>query len=305
MFQTLVKGFKSFTSLFSKLRFSLGSKLKTLLSKKEKDSSLFEALEKLFFEADFGGEMTMELVDQISSFIKKNPKSSTDEVFSFIRMELEKILTPSPSPAITTSPHIVLIVGTNGSGKTTTIAKLAHAYKKEGKKVMVAACDTFRAAATDQLDLWSKQIGVEIVKGQAKGDPSSVAFDAVAAAKARGTDILLIDTAGRLQTKTDLMHELEKVRRVCNKQCEGSPHTTYLVLDATIGQNAVDQVRTFHQFTPLDGIILTKLDGSAKGGVVVAIKKETNLDTKWVGLGEKKEDLVPFDSSQFIDALLK
>ncbi len=305
MFQTFLKGLQSFRSLFSKLSFHFGKKLKNLLSSKEKNEELFEEMERLFFEADFGGDLTMDLVDKIRNHLKKNPKLSNDKIMTFIHGELSSLLGPQEeNNQLEGAPHVILVVGTNGSGKTTSIAKLARLYHKQGKKVMVAACDTFRAAAIEQLEHWANKLGIEIIKGQAKGDPSAVAFDAVNAAKARNADILLIDTAGRLHTKTDLMHELEKIKRVCKKQQVDAPHETLLVLDATTGQNALDQTRIFHSFTPLTGIILTKLDGSAKGGIVCAIKKETSLDIKWVGLGEKEDDLAPFDAESFIKALL-
>lgn len=282
----------------------MGKKLKTLFAKKERNEELFEELERLFFEADFGGDLTMELVDKIREKMKKEPNLSSEEILGYIKEELTSILEESDTSKKWEKLHVILVVGTNGSGKTTSIAKLAKLYQKQGKKVMLAACDTFRAAAIEQLDLWAKKLGIEIIKGQAKGDPSAVAFDAVSAAKARDADVLIIDTAGRLHTKTDLMHELEKIRRVCKKQKEDAPHETLLVLDATTGQNALDQARIFHNYTPLTGIILTKLDGTAKGGIVCAIKKETSLDIKWVGLGEREDDMAPFDKKSFIDALL-
>jgi fused signal recognition particle receptor len=302
MFQTFVKSLKSFTNFFSKISFALGKKLKNLFSR-EKDDSFYEELEKLLFEADFGGDLTMQLVDKVRAYVKKHPDASSEQMITLLKNEVDTLLTPSEEKQPTTTPHVILVVGTNGSGKTTSIAKLARLYKKEGKKVLVAACDTFRAAATDQLDAWANRIGVDIIKGQAKGDPSAVAYDAIDAALSRKSDLLIIDTAGRLHTKTDLMQELEKIKRVCHKKIPEAPHETLLVLDATTGQNAMDQARIFHSFTPLTGIVLTKLDGTAKGGIVVAIKKETNLDIKWVGFGEKENDLSPFDKKAFINAL--
>jgi fused signal recognition particle receptor len=200
---------------------------------------------------------------------------------------------------------VMLIVGVNGSGKTTSLAKLAHLLHSAGKKVLIGAADTFRAAAIDQLELWAKRIGVDIVKHQSHSDPSAVAFDAISAAKARGAEAVLIDTAGRLHNKTDLMHELAKIRRVCDKVCPGAPHETLLVLDATTGQNAIDQANTFHQFTPLTGLILTKLDGTAKGGIVVAIQRQLGLPIKFIGTGEGIDDLQPFDPQQFVKALFE
>jgi fused signal recognition particle receptor len=198
---------------------------------------------------------------------------------------------------------VILVVGVNGSGKTTSIAKLAKNSKEAGQKVIVAAGDTFRAGAIDQLTHWADKIGVEIVKSKAGGDPSGVAYDALSAASARGADVVIIDTAGRLQNKTDLMHELEKIRRVCTKHIASAPHQTLLVLDATTGQNAIDQAEVFHKFTPLTGLILTKLDGSAKGGVVLAIYKKLSIPVQWIGVGEGENDLMPFDPKEYVEAL--
>jgi fused signal recognition particle receptor len=213
------------------------------------------------------------------------------------------LATPPKTHATTGHPLVFLIVGINGSGKTTSIAKLANLLKKEGKKVLLAAGDTFRAGAIDQLSLWAERLEVDIVKAQSGSDPSSVAFDALTAAKNRGCDVVLIDTAGRLQNKTDLMHELEKIRRVCNKVVPGSPHEIILVLDATIGQNAVEQAEVFHQFTPLTGILMAKLDGSAKGGVILPIYRELGIPIRWVGVGEQIDDLTPFNSSEYVSGL--
>ena len=274
------------------------------------DENAFNELEKIFYEADLGAAVAANLVEKIRQFSRKNREAGSEEILALVRKELLLMFTapnasaPVSAQSSTRIPHVVLIVGVNGSGKTTSLAKLASHYQSEGKKVLIAAGDTFRAAAIEQLETWAKRIDVDIIKAQPKSDPSAVAFDAIQAAIARKTDIVLIDTAGRLQTKTDLMQELAKVRRVCQKQIPEAPHETLLVLDATVGQNALDQARTFHQFAPITGIILTKLDGSAKGGIVLAITQQLRIPILWVGTGEGESDLAPFHAEDFVAALL-
>jgi len=286
--------FKFFKKLFS----PLSKKIRNLFSKGVDDAA-FDSLEQIFYEADLGAATSAELVDKIRAL----KTTDTDKILAFVKSELLKEFEETP-PISYSSPHVILLVGVNGSGKTTSLAKLAAHYVKMGKKVLVAAGDTFRAAAVDQLDTWAKRVGVDLVKSQPNSDPSGVVFDALAAAKARGSDIVLIDTAGRLQTKTDLMEELAKVKRVCQKQIPDAPHETLLVLDATIGQNALDQAQTFHKYTPITGIILTKLDGSAKGGIAVAIQKQQHIPIRWIGTGEDSLDLAPFEKVSYIEALL-
>jgi fused signal recognition particle receptor len=286
---------------FKKILSPFAKKIKALFSKPV-DGAAFEHLEQIFFEADLGAKMAAELTDKIRVLYKKKPEMTSDEILNFVKLELLKCIVPQTS--IQAKPLVILLVGVNGSGKTTSLAKLASHYVKEGKKVLIAAGDTFRAAAVDQLETWSKRVGVDFIRSQPNSDPSGVAFDAVAAGKARGIDVVLIDTAGRLQTKTELMHELAKVRRVCQKQIAAAPHETLLVIDATIGQNAIDQARTFHEYTPLTGIVLTKLDGSAKGGIAIAIQKELQIPIQWVGTGEGAEDLERFDAESYVSALL-
>ena len=286
---------------FKKIVSPFAKKIRALFSKAPDDET-FEHLEQIFYEADLGAEASAELVDKIRDLYKKNSKISTDEILAFVKKELLKGLISHK--IVYSTPHVVLLVGVNGSGKTTTLAKLASHYIKQGKKVLIAAGDTFRTAAVEQLETWSERVGAQFVKSQPNADPSGVAFDAIAAAKARGIDIVLIDTAGRLQTKTDLMHELAKIRRVCQKQIPDAPHETLFVVDATIGQNAIDQAKTFHEFTPISGIVLTKLDGSAKGGIAIAIQKQLEIPIQWVGLGEGAEDLAPFDPEEYVTELL-
>jgi fused signal recognition particle receptor len=298
----MLKFFKKLITPFSKIKSALGQKLRALFSRKL-DDSMFRELEQLFYEADLGASMAAELVEKLRLHAHKNP--NPDSFLAAVKEELMNVFPKIIDAKISTaSPHVILIVGVNGSGKTTSIAKLAHYYRAEGKSVLIAAGDTFRAAAIEQLETWGQRVGVPVIKSKPNGDPSAVAFDAIASAKAKSIDIVLIDTAGRLQTKTDLMQELAKVRRVCQKQIPDAPHETLLILDATVGQNALDAARVFHQFTPITGIVLTKLDGSAKGGIAVAIQKELKIPIRWIGLGEKESDLAFFDVEHYINALL-
>ena len=291
---------KKIISPFTKIKSKLGEKIRSLFSK-EIDEAAYAHLEQLLYEADLGPSIAGELTENLKKHLQKEPNQET--ILPFLKTQLLQFFVKE-EPIQIQSPHVILMIGVNGSGKTTSVAKLASFYKKQGKKVLIAAGDTFRAAAVEQLDTWAKKVNVEIIKSKAGSDPASLAFDALSAAKARGVDIVLIDTAGRLQNKTDLMQELAKIRRICQKQIEGSPHETLLVLDGTVGQNALDQARTFHQFTPITGIILTKLDGSAKGGIAVPIQRELHLPILWIGLGETEEDLIPFNPSHYLDALL-
>ncbi len=295
----MFKFFKKVKALFK----PLGAKIRALFGQPW-DEQTFEKLEQLLYESDLGSKTAAVFTQEIRSFLRKNPKASTDEIIEEMRAYALKILkTPPKVDSSTGNPHVVLIVGVNGSGKTTSIAKLAKMFQNQGKSVLLAAGDTFRAAAIDQLGVWAERLGTDIVKAKPGSDPSAVAFDAISAAKARSTDVVLIDTAGRLQNKTDLMNELEKVGRVCKKVVPDSPHEVILVLDATIGQNALDQAKVFHQFTPLSGIFLAKLDGSAKGGIILAIYEELGIPVKWIGTGEKAEDCAPFDPEEYVKDL--
>lgn len=297
--------FKKIKNALTKTGSMLGSRLKALF-KSPLTEEAYENLEQILYEADIGSSVTEELIAGIKKFLVRHPQATPDEIMAQMEKQADEILSVPPKivPRVG-HPHVILIVGINGSGKTTSIAKLAAHYKAEGKKVLVAAGDTFRAGAVHQLEVWSERIGVEIVKALPGSDPSSVAFDALTAAKTRGIDIVLVDTAGRLQNKTDLMQELEKIRRVSIKVIDGAPHEVLLVLDATSGQNAVEQAKVFHQFTQLTGIILTKLDGSAKGGVVLPIYKELGVPIQWVGVGEKEGDLIPFEKKSYLSGLFE
>lgn len=293
--------FKKLISPFSKIKSLLGQKIRSLFSQTP-DESTFEKLEQLFYEADLGSSMAAELTAKLR--IQARKEHTADTLLHFVQQELLLLFTPITTPNYTETPHVILMVGVNGSGKTTSLAKLAAHFKKSGKSVLIAAGDTFRAAAVEQLEMWAKKLDIPLIKSQPGSDPSAVAFDAMTAAKARNIEIVLIDTAGRLQTKTDLMQELAKIRRVIQKQNPKAPQETLLVLDSTIGQNAIDQARIFHQFTPITGIVLTKLDGSSKGGIIVAIQKELKIPIVWVGLGEGENDLSPFKPKDYVNSLL-
>ena len=295
-------------SSYNKVKQALG---KTLLGQKIRalfggaiDEETLEHLEKLLYEADLGVQLSVELTGKIRNRLRQNPKLSGDELLHELRQEILQIITfDAQLPPTTDVPEIILIVGVNGNGKTTSVAKLAKRYKDSGKKVLVAAADTFRAAAMEQLATWAERLGIDIVRGAPNSDPAAVTFDAVSAAKARQMDVVLIDTAGRLHTKTPLMQELEKIKRSCRKFSPASPHETWLVIEASVGQNAIEQAATFNKFTPITGLILTKLDGSAKGGIVIAIQRQLKIPVKFIGVGEGVDDLEPFNAETFVQAL--
>lgn len=295
--------FSKIKKALAKTRDALSGRISSLF-KKPWDEATFEELERILYEADLGSECAIDLVDETKSYLKSNREAKIGDILAFLKEKSLEMLgsTPKVQPK-EGHPQVILVVGVNGSGKTTSIAKLAKQQQKEGKTVLLAAGDTFRAAAIEQLATWASRLGCDIIKSTPGGDPAAVAYDAVEAAKARGVDTVIIDTAGRLQNKTDLMKELEKVHRVIKKVIPEAPHETYLVLDATTGQNAVDQAEVFHSFTPLTGIILAKLDGSAKGGIILSIYKKFGIPVRWVGIGEKIDDLEPFDAKEYAEAL--
>ena len=306
MFNFLKSSYEKIKNALSKTRSALSQRIKALFGKPWNEET-FEQLEQVLFESDLGTHCAASFVDHLRSRLRTHPTNDIQEILKIFHEHTLSILNlPSrvepKTPAIG-EPYVFLIVGVNGSGKTTSIAKLAKRFQKEGKKVLLAAGDTFRAAAIEQLATWADRLKIDIVKSKPGSDPSAVAFDALTAAKARGYDIVLIDTAGRLQNKTDLMKELEKIRRVCTKVVPTAPHETLLVLDATTGQNAVDQAQVFNEATPLNGIVLAKLDGSAKGGIVLSIYQQLGIPVLCVGTGESADDLEPFDPEAYADSL--
>lgn len=256
--------------------------------------------------ADVGVNTVMTLVEDLRAEVKQNRIEDAAELKPILSRKLMELLRGDDDNSLKENPNgitVILFVGVNGVGKTTTIGKLAHRYKQEGKKVLLAAGDTFRAGAIEQLEVWGQRAGVDVIKQQAGSDPAAVMYDAVQAAKQRNVDILICDTAGRLQNKSNLMEELNKIFRVIQREIPSAPHEVLMVLDATTGQNALTQAKLFGEKSGVTGLVLTKLDGTAKGGIVVAIRQEMNLPVKFVGLGEKMEDLQPFDSQQFVHAL--
>ena len=272
------------------------------------DAGSLEALEQLLLEADFGVPVTLRLSEEVERRAARGHVKTQDQFLEALRQGVETTLASGKSdPALTlapSAPTIILVVGVNGAGKTTFIGKLAKRFRDQKKRVLVAAGDTFRAGAIDQLRVWAERSGAEFVGAKAGADPAAVAFDAIDAAVARGVDVLIVDTAGRLHTSEGLMDELKKVARVVTKRLPGAPHETLLVLDGTIGQNAVQQAKIFSSAVPVTGLVVTKLDGTAKGGVVLAVHEAIDVPVKFLGVGEKAEDLVPFDAKAFSEELL-
>jgi fused signal recognition particle receptor len=290
----------------TKTRQGFVEKIDTLIHRrKEIDEDLYEELEEIMVQADVGVATAMELVEKVRSTVKERRVEDAAELKPILKEQIRDMLGTSTIPihVYWQSPTVVIVVGVNGVGKTTTIGKMAHLYKMEGKKVLLGAADTFRAAAIDQLEVWAERVGVDLIKHREGSDPAAVAYDSLQAAKARGVDLLIIDTAGRLHTKSNLMEELKKIGRVLDRAMPGAPHEVLLVLDATTGQNAVNQAKLFGEVAGVTGIVLTKLDGSAKGGVVLAVKQALNIPVKLIGIGEEMDDLRPFDAEEFVDAL--
>jgi fused signal recognition particle receptor len=269
------------------------------------DDQLWEKMEEILIRGDVGVETADKLLEGLQRKVRAAGQVGPEQILDILKGEIEGILEDQGKGAFSPSapPHVVLVVGVNGTGKTTSIAKLAKMYRDQGEKVLLAGCDTFRAAANEQLEIWAQRVGVEVVKNQPGSDPAAVAFDALRAAQARGMDVLIVDTAGRLHTKMNLMEELKKIKRVIGKQIQNGPHETLLVLDANIGQNAISQAKLFHQALGLTGIFLAKLDGTAKGGIVIGIKDRLQIPVVYIGIGENLEDLERFDAQKFVGAL--
>ncbi|AJD90969.1 cell division protein FtsY [Jeotgalibacillus malaysiensis] len=293
----------------SKTRNSFTSRLNDLVaSYRTVDEDFFEELEEIMIQADVGFDTVMELVEELKMEVKRQNIKDTEGIRSVISQKLVEIYYDGEEPDELLNMQedeltIILFVGVNGVGKTTTIGKLAHQFKSEDKKVVLAAGDTFRAGAIEQLEVWGDRVGVDVIKHSEGSDPAAVMYDAVHSARAKKADVLICDTAGRLQNKVNLMKELEKVKRVIEREIPGAPHEVLLALDATTGQNAMTQAKIFKEATNVSGIVLTKLDGTAKGGIVLAIKKELGIPVKFVGLGEKMDDLQPFNAEKYVYGL--
>jgi fused signal recognition particle receptor len=289
----------------AKTRKNISDRIGSLVLGEKIDESFLDELEEALIASDVGTQTASLVLADLKERFKRNELSSPDQVRERLKQVLFEIVSGRPaSLSLTGTLSVILVVGVNGTGKTTTIGKLAHRLQRDGKKVMLAAADTFRAAAAEQLVVWGERNNVPVIKHKEGADPSAVVFDALAAAKARGMEVLIVDTAGRLHTKSNLMEELKKVRRILARELTGAPQETLFVLDATTGQNALAQAKTFHQAIGITGIVLTKLDGTPKGGIVFAINKELGLPVKFVGIGEGIEDLKDFDPREFVEALL-
>lgn len=311
--QTLFGATERGPSLFERLKMGIQKTRRGLVErldevfagKKEIDAELLEELEYTLITADIGVKTTAEILERIRERADRRELTDPEAVRQLIRDHLLEVLQAAERPSIEVaeSPAVILVVGVNGTGKTTTIGKLAYQYRSEGRSVLLCAADTFRAAAIEQLEIWGGRVGAEVIRQKPGADPSAVLFDALQAARARRIDCVIVDTAGRLHTKSNLMAELEKMRRTAGRVVPGAPHEVLLVLDATTGQNGLEQARRFTETSGVTGIVLTKLDGTAKGGIVVSIVRELNLPVRYVGVGEKPDDLVPFDAERFVASL--
>ncbi len=309
MIGRLGRGLKRLRAGLSKSRGQLREGVRTIVrGRTAVDEEMWEEFEELLLRCDVGAQTTEDILDELKRNASRWTRPDPEEILGSLRETIAAMMGGEENPglqlAAEVKPAVVVLIGVNGTGKTTTLAKLAGRLAGEGKKVLVAAADTYRAAATEQLDEWAARAGVPIVRGKEGADAAAVAYDALESAVARGADVLLVDTAGRLHTKSGLMSELEKIRRTLARRHEGAPHEVLLVLDATTGQNAVQQARTFGESLGVTGLVLAKLDGTARGGVVLAIRRELDIPVKFVGVGERLEDLEEFDPASFAEALL-
>ena len=301
--------FERMKEAVSRTRENLAERIEEAVSfSKEIDRNTLDDLEATLIGADLGTTTTHEVLEKLREKADRKQINNFEELKRLLKEELLAILTAANSRPVQTvdgTPEVILVVGVNGTGKTTTIGKLAQVFRAQGKTVLLCAADTFRAAAIEQLEIWGQRTGTEVIKTKPGGDPSAVLFDALQSASARSTDYVVVDTAGRLHTKSNLMAELDKMRRTAQRIIPGAPHETLLVMDATTGQNGLQQAKLFTEAAGVTGIVLTKLDGTAKGGVVVAISRELGLPVRYVGVGEKAGDLLPFDPHQFVDSLFE
>jgi len=299
IFQRLKEG-------LSKTHQGMASKIDQLLSGKRKiDDQLLEELEEILITSDIGVKTTQKLLDKVIEKVKRKELEDADHLKKTLQEEMFLILRQQEKPLdpATPRPFVIMVIGVNGTGKTTTISKMAQKFKGQGKSVLLVAGDTFRAAAIEQLEIWGQRVGCEVIKHQSGSDPSAVVFDALKAGKARGAEIIIVDTAGRLHTKVNLMEELKKVKRVMAREIPNSPHEILLVLDATTGQNAISQAKMFDKELGVTGIVLTKLDGTAKGGILIGISDELGIPIRYIGIGEKADDLREFSARDFVDAI--
>lgn len=279
--------------------------LRDLVTGRKLDETLIKEIEAVLLRADVGVQATRRLIDGLRADVKAGKLEKGEDAIGYLKRSVSAMWPPEDLGLkyAEDGPTVLLVTGVNGVGKTTTIAKLCHALREDGKTVLLGACDTFRAGAVRQLEVWAERIGVDVVRGQQGGDPAAVAFDACAAGASRGVDVVILDTAGRLQTQEALMRQLEKIAKVAGKRIAGAPHESLLVLDATSGQNAVAQAEHFAKAVPLSGLVITKLDGTAKGGVVIAVREACGVPVKFIGVGETAEDLQPFDPEAFVEGL--
>jgi len=308
--------YEKFATAVASTRENLADRIDSVIgSRREIDAAVLDELEEALIGADIGVQTAMGIIEKARQQVNRKQLGDVDELKRLIKSELRDILDAAErnrkrgtvasetEVPLDIRPYILMIVGVNGVGKTTTIGKLAHRIKSEGNEVLICAADTFRAAANDQLAIWAERSGVPLIQQKPGTDPSAVLFDAIHAAKARNADVLIIDTAGRLHTKTNLMQELEKMRRIAGREVEGAPHEVLLIMDAVTGQNGLEQARQFTKAVPVTGLVLTKLDGTAKGGIVIAIAKELGIPIRYVGIGEKLDDLVEFSPEAYVNGL--